>query len=46
MVDDYEEIYAKVLGSRAQRTLDEELTGTELQPVKHARERERELRPA
>ena len=46
MVDDYEEIYAKVLGTRTQRTLDEELNGTGLAPVKHAQERERELRPA
>ncbi len=46
MTDDYEEIYAKVLGTRTQRTLDEELNGTRLTPVKHARERERELRPA
>jgi glycosyltransferase involved in cell wall biosynthesis len=46
MVDDYEEIYAKLLGTRTQRTLDEELNGTGLAPVKHERERERELRPA
>ena len=36
----------KVLGTRTQRTLDEELNGTRLALVKHARERERELRPA
>lgn len=46
MVDDYEEVYARVLGSGAQRTLDEELNGNEAAPVKHARGRERELRPA
>jgi glycosyltransferase involved in cell wall biosynthesis len=45
MVDDYEEVYAKLLANRAQGTLDEELSG-ELTPVNHARERERELRPA
>jgi glycosyltransferase involved in cell wall biosynthesis len=46
MVDDYEEIYAKMLGDRAQTTLDEELNDSGLTPVKHARERDRELRPA
>ena len=46
MVDDYEEVYARVLASGAQRTLDEELNGNEPAPVKPRRARERELRPA
>jgi glycosyltransferase involved in cell wall biosynthesis len=46
MVDDYEEVYAKLLANRAQLTLDEELDEGGLTPVTHARERERELHPA
>jgi glycosyltransferase involved in cell wall biosynthesis len=36
MTDDYEEIYAHMLAKGAQRTLDEELKGSDLVPVKHA----------
>ncbi len=45
MVDDYEEIYARMLAKGAQRTLDEELNGTGLVPVKHAGRRARAPQP-
>jgi len=51
MTDDYEEIYARMLAKGAQRTLDEELRGSDLVPVndlvpvKHASRRARAPEP-